>query len=481
MLYKVLEICYNYRLYKDCFVMEPNENALTAKSAKFVSLGKYEYVSSKGKTVTCRKGMRGEYCKLHQGNSVNAKDLKNLRTLEEHIARSQEKLSPFENGCIWLYSILNRMPIEQAREHYTNSTGMYSFLGVKQPEESEVKGLQKALLKLIDASNNKTSQMGKLREMVKRMTLGQGFTVAGFHALKDMVKESLTKLKVAIAGLGLAGTLTLTGCAGAVPSPNSSTSQITEYEDNTGLDTDAGHQVEGTQATNLTIVPLGSVTDELGAYTRSGFKAPDVSVINNKGVPASDLASAFDFYTNFVSTEVMDSIALDNPKAWDKWKTEVAPKYISSSYLDQILSAGNDGQSADIIMTNRANLGTSDMYVPELARDGKPRVFNKQMTDISAQPVDGGVYITATVAQILAVGDKGAIGYMNISAGDGVGEQIATYNDNKIQAAKVISEVGLTLIKDGNSWNIAGFNNAYTINSGSLIDNATSDILALRK
>ena len=293
--------------------------------------------------------------------------------------------------------------------------------------------------------------------------------------------------RLTLGAVGIVAALTLSGCAGVVPAPDSSMVPVTEEPfDNTNLDTDEGHMVEGTQPTNLTIVSIGSVTDDLGSYTRSRFEAPDVGLIENAGVPQADLESAFEFYANFVSTEVMDSIALDNPNAWDKWKTEVAPKYIDSGYLDEILSVGDDAANNpvawEIIMTNRANSGTSDMYVPELARDGKQRVFNKQMTDISAQPgYDGGVYITATVAQILAVGDKGAIAYANISGGAGVGEQISIYNDNKIQAAKLIGEVGLTLFKDGNSWKIAGFNSAYTINSAALSENATPDILALRK
>lgn len=453
------------------------ELGLTEKTVRYVSVGSNQYLTSKGKTETCRKGQKGEYCKRHQAGSVNLQVLKNMRTLDQHIARTQEKLSPFEKGFIWLYSILTKMPIEQAEEHYASSTAMYTFLGAKHPDETEVTGLQKTLLKLINSQQD-NSKLAKLRSMVKNMTLGQGFTVAGFNAMRDLVRESLVKLRVGIAGLGLAGTLTLTGCAGATPTPNSNTSQTAEPKEDSSFNGTNGQTADTTSATGLSIISLGKTSDSLGDYTRSSFKAPDVSIISNKGVPEADLKSAFDFYSNFVSTEVMDSIALDNPAAWDTWKNDVAPKYISSQYINDILNAGNDGSSADIIMTNRSNKGSIEQYVPTLIRDGGARAFNKEITDVKAQTVAGGIYIEATVGELFMMDDASAMNFYDITTGSNNGKLIPAYSDGIPQAMKIIGQVGITMIKEGNGWKIAGFSNTFRLDQTETQD---SSILSLRK
>ena len=291
----------------------------------------------------------------------------------------------------------------------------------------------------------------------------------------------------AVAAVGIVAALMLSGCAGGVASLVAVSPSPSEIPNCAAVEsqTDEWSTVDGTTATCLTMVPLGSVTDDLGSYTRSKFEAPDVSVVKNSGVSQADLESAFEFYANFVSTEVMDSIALDNPSQWEKWKTEVAPQYIASGYLEQILSAGDDGanniNASDIIMTNRATKGTASEYMPVLLRDGGPRVFNKEIFSIKAQPADGGIYIESVVAGVLIMDEVDAANHLNIFAGQGFFNDLPNFMDGKTHVAKITGAIGITLVKEGNSWKIAGFNNVYTMKSGGMDENATPEILALRK
>lgn len=455
---------------------------LTSKSAKYVSTGKYEYVSSSGKKVVCRKGMKGEYCKRHQGNSVSFNQIKAARALEEHIQRSKEKLSPFEQGCIWLYSILNKMPIEQARENYINSTGMYSFLGYKEPNDIEVKGLQKALLKLIDATGNKTSRMDKLRQLVRTMTLGQGFTVAGYHALKDMARESLNKLRVGIAGLGLAGTLTLTGCAGAAPSTGTNISKdINDYK------------VEGDETK---LIEFETIKDANGEYIRTYVDSTAIEFDNATEGKFTDgeLKPVLDTAIRFTTLEVLDSIALDDASQWETWKQTIAPQYISNQYRSEILNAVpvTGGNTSNIILQD------SDNLLPTLLRDGKVRVADKRVGQVTFKkgPTSGSVTIEVVGSAVVFVDDKNGASWsvdglqmqnpdgsimteeeLKAAGLDGGVPANSSYSDGKPNAALISFTTFYTYVKEGGKWMIAGFSNNFNIGT---FDNGDNGQLGFR-
>jgi len=62
-------------------------------------------------------GFFAEYCKRHHVNSfINSSFYRNQ--LDKIENRTAEKLSPFENAMSWLYSVLMKTSLDDARSHY---------------------------------------------------------------------------------------------------------------------------------------------------------------------------------------------------------------------------------------------------------------------------------------------------------------------------------------------------------------------------
>lgn len=466
------------------------EAGLTQASAKFIHVGNNAYINTQGQTEVCRKGQRGEYCKRHHVTSfINSSFYRDQLSKIE--ARTAQKLSPFENAMSWLYSVLMKTSLDDARSRYIEGTAMYSMLDMQAPSDKDVKGLQKALLKLIDTSRVEKTKMDKLKELVKNMTLGKGFTIAGYYALKDMTRETLRKFKIGAAGAAIAGTMVLTGCStpesnninpgisaspsdSSQPSPSSSSSNPPTNFNTTDGRTPAEGDID--KSSTIMTVPKSLfqekissiVTDEFGTYAVTSISYPSIDSVANKGVSKAVLTSALEFYTDFLSTQVLDSVALDNYSNYDDWVQDVAPKYIAQEFFDEVVNGQKNGQEAAVIFNNFT--GTRDVsykenLIPVLLRDGGPRIFNKHIWGLKAEPVKGGgIYIWGQGAATIMFDDASYLDWDRILFGPG-GEALERMNDGKDQASQFKFQVGLTLIPDGDSWKIAGYSNSFNLNS----------------
>lgn len=419
---------------------------------KFVSVGNNVFVSSNGKSEVCRKGQQGLFCRRHHGSSYSSQpEVRAL--LDKHANRTIEKLSPFENGCIWLYSVLMRTTIEEARNRYIESTAMYTMLGIRKPTDIEVKGLQKVLMGLIESSRIQDTRMDKLKKLVKNMAFGQGFTEAGFYTLKDMTKETINKIKMGFAGLALGATMTLTGCAG-VQNPNPTSEQV--------------------QVIEKPSIKSETVTDEFGSYQRDSSASVQLTWDRNDatGLPDAEDAELKSWIGNFIMTEALDSIALDNHSAWDSWASKVAPKYLHSKYINELLTS-----ESPIILAERADSKTEkieDLF-PLLFRDGGKRVSEKTILE-SGIIVDSDnsslFYVNVSGYMTTKAEDKNYLdweltnmalyqdvpqSYIDASASN------PQFNDNKPEDIRVDFTINYTVTKENGKWKIAGFDNKFSI------------------
>jgi hypothetical protein len=482
--------------------MKNFEQNLTESSAKFIHVGSNTYINTQGQTEVCRKGQRGEYCKRHHVTSfINSSFYRNQLSKIE--ARTAEKLSPFENAMSWLYSVLMKTTLDEARSRYIEGTAMYSMLDMQAPDEQDVKGLQKALLKLIDTSRVEKTKMDKLKELVKNMTLGKGFTIAGYYALKDMTRETLRKFKIGAAGAALAGTMALTGCStpesnnltpGMTSSPSESIQPSPSDGSATSFNTSDGRTpAEGNvdQSTSILTVPKTAFletiierrTDEFGEYAVTKMSYPSIDSVDNKGVSKAVLTSALEFYTDFVSTEVLDSIALDNYSNYDKWVKEVAPKYVSQEFFNEVVASQSNGKGGAIVFNNHnplLNPSSNKNISPVLMRDGGPRIFNKHIWDIKSESVSGGIYIYASGAATIITDDSKGADWFDIAFGTNVGKDAPFNKDGKPQVGQLNFGVGLTLVPDGDSWKIAGYSNSFSINNAEFAMDAPQSLLSTR-
>jgi len=354
---------------------------------------------------------------------------------------------------------------------------MYSMLDMQAPSDKDMKGLQKALLKLIDTSRVEKTKMDKLKELVKNMTLGKGFSIAGYYALKDMTRETLQKFKIGAAGAAIASTLVLTGCS--TPNTNYNTSDgRTPAEGNI----DENISILTVPKTNFAESIFERRTDEYGEYAVTRISYPSIDSVKNEGVSKAILTSALEFYTDFVSMEVLDSIAFDNYANYDKWAKEVAPKYVASDFFNEVVYGQKGTNFAGLIFNNydlRSTPESAKHVIPLLMRDGGVRVFNKKMYLMSATPVNGGVIIQASGAATIITDDKKALEWDNIAMGPG-GDVFPRFSDGKDETAQLRFSVGLTLIPDGSSWKIAGYSNSFAIDMSDFMIDTPENLIGWR-
>lgn len=468
------------------------EIELAGSTKKFISVGNQTFLNTKGQTETCRKGLKGQHCQRHHGGSVTS-FAEAREKLDAFAERTAEKLSPFENGCVWLYSLLMRIPLEEARSRYINATAMYALIGVRKPHESEVKGLQKILLKLADVSQVTSTRMDNLKRLIKKMTVGNGFSEAGFYSIKDMVKDSTMKLKLGLTGVGVAGAFTLTGCSGQTP--------VNTFNKMTNASSIEAQQVGITTQ----LYDNGTVTDAFGAYQRTKIDPKTVKITSNtSSFTKEDVEQAKNFIVDFVATEALDSIALDDPSQLESWKNTIATKYLyskySSSILNQQVTPNDSSTSFGLILTN-AKGANGDSILPQLMRDGKPRVANKSFGDkveIKDGPegsleiyLRGSASFFADDATLLAQNSSGKLSqYVDLngnivqmtaeeSAAD-LKKSYPSLADGKPQASSITYDLHFTLLKENGSWKIAGYSNLFESKRSSWLDSGSSSELHYR-
>jgi len=208
-------------------------------------------------------------------------------------------------------------------------------------------------------------------------------------------------------------------------------------------------------------------TDKYGSYAVSKIDYPSIDSVEDLGI-SSDRNAALEFYIDFVSTEVIDSIALDDFSRYDEWLKDVAPKYVTAELLSTLSSAQTGNNPAAIIFNNHdpnVEAGGKNL-LPVLARDGKPRVFNKSIWGLSARGGEGGgLYIWGMgSATVITDAEKGLEWDAILTGGDS-GEDFGFYKEGMPNAGPLLFQVGLTLVKDGEDWKIAGYSNSFTTNS----------------
>lgn len=432
------------------------ELELTESTKKFISVGNNTFLNSKGKSEVCRKGLKGEYCKRHQGGSLQ--DTSKVRAiLDSHAEKTKQKLSPFEKGCIWLYSILTKTPLKIAEARYVELTAMYSFIRLRKPTDKEVRGLQKVLLRLADSSSNSNTKMGDVKMMIKKMTVGKDFTEAGYYSLKDLTKDTLTRMKVGVLGLGVAGTLVLSGCSSNGTAPSATSSEISEET----LPEDVALEDMAFDKSNSKAVKFDTVTDSRGSYSR---------YVPSYDFPSSltgDKLEAAKFALNFTATEGIDSVALDSPSGWDEWVANVAPKYISSQYFNDVINGTPEG-TARVIFTPESVVGG----IPFTVRDGGERVGNKNIKSVTVKESNGSYFVEVKGSAILYSDDQAMKDWAASLFGDRLSDSIPIYNDGIMHVQPISFDVSYTVIKENGEWKIAGYKNMFGSNAFNTDDEA---------
>lgn len=222
-------------------------------------------------------------------------------------------------------------------------------------------------------------------------------------------------------------------------------------------------------------------TDEFGDYAVTKLDYPSIDSVENKGVSKTQLTSALEFYTDFLTTEVLDSIALDNYANYDRWVEEVAPKYIAAEFFDEVVNGQKNGEM-DAVIFNNYRSGTDQSNstpLPVLLRDGGPRTFNKHFFLLRAEPIGGGVRIFSIGYASILADDKQGLAWDTLVYGPG-GEQLPTYQDGKPQAGQMNFHVALELIADGESWKITHYENVFAVNGGEFFIDAPQNLVDWR-
>lgn len=430
------------------------ELKLTESTKKFISVGNNTFLNSKGSTEVCRKGLKGEYCTRHNGGSLQ--DTSKVRAiLDAHAEKTKQKLSLFEKGCIWLYSILTRSPLADAEAKYAELTAMYSFIKQPKPTDKDIRGLQKILLRLAETSSGNKSKMDDVKMMIKKMTVGKDFTEAGYYTLKDLSKDALTKMKVGALGLGLAGTLVLSGCSAGTPGSSETSSEVSQdvLPEKAAMEKSANKPVK-----------FDTVTDARGSYTRY------IPQYNFGSDITGDSLSAAKFAVDFVSTEGIDSVAFDNAAGWDEWVANVAPKYISSQYFNEVI-AGDSQSGAKVILTS-GQIGSS---TPFTVRDGGERIGNKKIDSVSVKESNGSYFVQIKGSAVAYSDDQAMKDWLLADSGTDLWNSDPSFNDGIMHVKPVIFDTSYTVIKENGEWKIAGFKNIFKT------DSTTDDVTLAEK
>jgi len=210
-------------------------------------------------------------------------------------------------------------------------------------------------------------------------------------------------------------------------------------------------------------------TDVHGTYAVTKMSYPSVDGVKNlSGVSPKQLASALEFYTDFISTQYLDSIALDDYNRYQEWVEKVAPKYLAQDNINEIVNAQKNGSFGEVIFNNYDDSRETDgkNLIPVLMRDGKPRVFNKHMWDLRAEYSNGGIRIWSQGAATVITDDKKAMEWDILMWGefaDQVREQIsqdAKYSNSIHHMQQIYYQTAITLKEEDDNWTIIGFDSS---------------------
>jgi len=142
------------------------------------------------------------------------------------------------------------------------------------------------------------------------------------------------------------------------------------------------------QAATVTkpVVETAFVEDELGAYTRETVNAEPIPWRNilAPSLAEAELVDLQNWIVNFVKTEVLDSVALDDPSKLESWYESTAPDFLHPDYLYSLASSGYIAPRALLFSTAPDQIfevegKTNGLpFSPKKERDGKSRVAAKE-------------------------------------------------------------------------------------------------------
>lgn len=265
--------------------------------------------------------------------------------------------------------------------------------------------------------------------------------------------------------------LLLTGCSNVVMSNESALLEPRVFDTSDGRPLAVG---DISKSISILTVPVSDfdhfahekVTDEYGEYLVTKIAYPSIDSVKNRGPNLNTFISALEFYTDFLSTQILDSIAFDSYENYPKWVKEVAPKYISNEYFEEIVNAQQNGKSGTGVIYNNFESSRYEFQkylIPVLKRDGGPRVFNKHLWGIKAESRGAGLYIWSMGNATIIYDDTSAAIwdplFWKLPADSALPDR---YLDGKDQISQFSFQVGLALEPDGDSWKITDFENSFS-------------------
>jgi len=331
-------------------------------TSAFTKLSETIYITKTGRIENCRKIEQGLPCSRHEPISKGA--------YHNQISnRVSTKLSRFERNAMKLFSLISKTPMGKVKEEYIQRVARYSIEGVRIPSKNEINALEKTFLEISELSpDTKTS---KIKKWLKNMTLGEGFTAAGFWGMRDMMKRSLLRVKNFFTGGILASTLFLTSCApGATPQTTQQEQVIEEeveveapavdeeelaflfekphHNDSAGIATNKSGRELSPKEGVYEYTDIQTVSDEHGSYQKVIMNISEPYIeetpmfyTDNRPITnftEEEVQDAVRFYANFALNETIDSIAADNQERYMEWWDTVGSNVFHEDLHEEMVS-----------------------------------------------------------------------------------------------------------------------------------------------
>jgi hypothetical protein len=323
------------------------------------------------------------------------------------------------------------------------------------------------------SSHERTILMNQLSKATDETK--NGVDGSHFHVWKNFLGRIRNKMRKTVMVVGMVGVLsaTLAGCTGnggvtpstsASPAPSTSISQS------------ASPSPSATALGSVDLTTETVKTPDGGSYLQVELPATSPLYKYNKSIVDDDATSRFSkaeiasgqkFISDFVVTQGTNSIAVDGDKAgWAQWQKDYADQYIYASQKKAILSSAtsNGSDRSSFIMNDSNN------SFPPLLNNGGSRIKTEDVTlsQVSGGDSSLGKYLSVFgEAKVEYVVDKAALKAQALKDNPSKTEaDLKKDYPGLFKAAPVYVKTDLTfsysLVKDGQTWKIAGFQNSAT-------------------
>lgn len=309
------------------------------------------------------------------------------------------------------------------------------------------------------------NQLEKAREETKN-----GIAGSRLYAWKNLAKRVSARLrKFAVVGF-LTPTLILTGCsAGTITSPQPTSSTGTS----TSQTASPTSSPETSTPSDVKTVPGNGqvVKDKYGSYEHAApvdFPFDPEELVNNSwkevGFAQSDVKSAHKWISEFVSTQGVDSSALDGTDRtlWDSWVKNEAAKYVYKDNLADV-TRDHDDVLSGIIYNN-----PKDAITP-VARDGNVRISKEDVYINSITGYNNTGYkrlqLDGSVTASYRVSPESAIAALKKARPKATEAELKKQFPKAFNAKEdkltIIFDFAYSIRPDGDSWKITGYSNQY--------------------